>query len=346
MTRRERVWAALAGKSVDRPPVSFWGHFYHRESSARDLVDATLEFQREYDWDWIKLNPRKHYHVEPWGVSYRYSGKPNQKPALESCPVREAGDWAKIGAQPPAEGALREQIEAVRLLRAALPADVPLLETVFTPLAVLGEMVREPRELRDAMRTHPGLVRAALEAVTTTWEGYVARLLEAGADGIFLATVDWASEDLMSADAYRAWARATDLRVLAAAARAPFNVLHVCKRRNLLLALSDYPVAAFSWAATDPTNPALAVASEQLNGAVMGGLSQDGALQGATPDAVLEEYRMACDQTGGRRWLAAPGCSIPPGTPAANLRAVRDAVESTRLAAPRARELMRRHTPG
>ena len=337
MNRRDRVWAALAGQAVDRPPVSFWGHVYHRESSARDLVDATLEFQRDYDWDWVKLNPRKHYHVEPWGVSYRYTGKPNEKPVLEACPVHHAADWAKIGARPPHEGALGEQIEAVRLLRAALPADVPILETVFTPLAVLGEMVREPGELRDAMRTHPALVRAALEAVSATFEGYVARLLEAGADGIFLATVDWASEDLMSADTYRTWARPTDLRVLAAAAGARFNVLHVCKRRNLLLALSDYPVAAFSWAATDATNPALAVALSRLDRAVMGGIGPDGALQASSPRAVLEEYRAACEQTGGRRWLAAPGCAIPPGTPAANLRAVRDAVESTRLAAPRAR---------
>jgi hypothetical protein len=38
MTPRERVWAALRGEAVDRPPISFWGHFYHRESSARDLA--------------------------------------------------------------------------------------------------------------------------------------------------------------------------------------------------------------------------------------------------------------------------------------------------------------------
>jgi len=335
VNRRERVMAALAGTPVDRPPVSFWGHVYHRESSAHELVDATLELQRTYDWDWIKLNPRKHYHVEPWGVRYRYSGRPDEKPVLEAAAVTTPGDWSTIGPRAPDAGALGEQIEAVRLLRAALPADVPILETVFTPLAVLGEMVREPRELRAAMDSHPAAVRAALEAVTATFEAYVPRLLEAGADGLFLATVDWASEDLMSAESYRAWARDGDLRVLAAA-RAPFNVLHVCKRRNLLLALADYPVAAYSWAATDPTNPALDAARAHLDRAVMGGIGQDGALQQATPDAVLEEYRAAFERTGGRRWLVAPGCSIPPGTPAANLRALREAVESSRLAAPRA----------
>ena len=98
MTSRERVWAALRGEPVDRPPVSFWGHVYDRESSAEALVEATLDFQRELGWDWVKLNPRKHYHVEPWGVRYRYSGA--AKPTLESWPVHSPEDWGKITERP------------------------------------------------------------------------------------------------------------------------------------------------------------------------------------------------------------------------------------------------------
>jgi uroporphyrinogen decarboxylase len=333
MTSRERVWAALEGRTVDRPPVSFWGHFYHRESDAAELVEATLESWREYRWDWVKLNPRKHYHVEPWGVRYRYPGVPDVKPRLESWPVHAGGDWASVTPQPPTAGALGEQIEAVRLLRRALPSEVPLLETVFTPLAVLGEMVETPGELRAHLDSHPALVRAALEAVTVTYEPFVRELLRAGADGIYFATVDWASADLLTPAQYRAWARPFDLRVLAAAAGGPFNVLHVCKRRNLLFVFGDYPVAAFSWATTDPTNPTLREALGRLRAAVMGGISQDGALQADGPGAARAEYAAALAETGGRRWLAAPGCSIPPSTPAENLRAVRDAVASTRLPA-------------
>jgi uroporphyrinogen decarboxylase len=331
MTSRERVWAALEGRVVDRPPVSFWGHIYHRESSAADLVEATLESWREYRWDWVKLNPRKHYHVEPWGVRYRYPGAPNAKPSLESWPVHAPADWANVTPRPPAAGALGEQIEAVRLLRRALPADVPLVETVFTPLAVLGEMVETPGELRAHLDSHPGLVRAALEAVTSTYEPFVRELLRAGADGIYFATVDWASADLLTPAQYRDWARPFDLRVLAAVADAPFNVLHVCKRRNLLFELGDYPVAACSWATTEPTNPTLREALGRIRPAVMGGISQDGALQAPGTASVLAEYATALAETTGRRWLAAPGCSIPPGTPAENLHAVRDAIRSTRL---------------
>jgi len=333
MTSRERIMATLDGRAVDRPPVSFWGHVYHRECGAAELVEATLEAWREYRWDWVKLNPRKHYHVEPWGVSYRYPGVPDVKPELAAWPIHAGADWARITPRPPDQGALGEQLEAVRRLRRALPAEVPLIETVFTPLAVLGEMTATVGELRAHLDSHPDLVRGALEAVTATFVPFVRELLRAGADGIYLATVDWASADLLTPARYREWARPWDLRVLAAASGAPFNVLHVCKRRNLLFELGDYPVAAFSWATTDSTNPTLREALGRLGAAVMGGISQDDALQAGGPAAVLGEYGAALAETGGRRWLAAPGCSIPPTTPAGNLRAVRDAVAATRLAA-------------
>ena len=331
MNPRERVWAALRGEDVDRPPVSFWGHFYHRESSARELVEATIEHQREYGWDWLKLNPRKHYHVEPWGVTYRYTGRAADKPVLETWPVHQPGDWAAITPRPPDQGAFAEQIDAVALLRAEAGPDLPIVATVFMPLAVLGEMVAEPGELRLHMRTQPNAVRGALEAVTSTFERFVPRLLQAGADGIYFATTDWASRTLMSAADYREWARPHDLRVIETARGAPFNVLHVCKRINLLFELADYPVSAFSWDATDPTNPSLADGLARLPGAVMGGISQEDALRDADPERAVAEYRRALEQTGGRRWLVAPGCSIPPAVPAANLKAVRAAVESTRL---------------
>ena len=181
------------------------------------------------------------------------------------------------------------------------------------------------------MTTHTDLVRQALEAVTATFEGTIAELLRAGADGIYFATVDWASRDLMSSDDYRTWARPFDLRAFAAAASASFNVLHVCGSRNLLLDLADYPVHAFSWAATDPSNPSLAQALTKVRGAVMGGISQADSLLQRAPDQALAEYHAALEQTGGRRWMVAPGCSIPPTALEQNLRAVRDAVRATQL---------------
>src|SRR5689334_25434102 len=116
MTSRDRVLAAIRGEAVDRPPVSFWGHVYHRESSAKDLVDHTLERWQRFQWDWVKLNPRKHYHVEPWGVRYDYSRVPAHKPTVAEYPVKAPADWDRIEAKPHDQGALGEQLEAVSRL--------------------------------------------------------------------------------------------------------------------------------------------------------------------------------------------------------------------------------------
>jgi len=333
MNPRERVNAALVGGPVDRPPVSFWGHVYDRENSAADLVAATLDAHAKFGWDWIKLNPRKHYHVEPWGVRYRYDGA--NKPVLSEWPLKRPEDWRAITKQPHDGGALGEQIEAVRMLRARLPQDVPFIQTVFTPFAILGEITETPGELRAHIDSHPDLVRGALEAVTATFVPFVKAVLAAGADGIFFATVDWASREIMDAGKYRQWARPTDLELIAAARDARFNVLHVCRGQNLLAEVADYPVAAFSWAATDPTNPSLADALKMTRAAVMGGVSHEGPLQASDPSGAVEEVKHGFEQTGGQRWLVAPGCSIPPETPDANLHAVRAAVETAGTASER-----------
>ena len=326
MTPRARVWATLKGERTDRPPVSFWGHVYHRESTAHDLAEATLERQDRFQWDWVKLNPRKHYHSEDWGTRYRYSGRPDEKPRLEDWPVREARDWRRITSRPHDQGALGEQIDAVREVRSRLPREVPLIQTVFTPLAVLGEMVESPGVLKAHVQSHPEDVRSALEAVTRTFVRHVTAVLEAGAEGIYFATTSWGSRDWISAEEHRVWARPFDERVLAAAGGAPFNVLHVCKANNLLFEMADYPVQAFSYDANHPSNPSLAEALRRLPGAVMGGIPYEGVLQTPDHEGLLAELRRGWDQTQGHRWLVAPGCSIPPTTPVDNLHRVRDAV--------------------
>jgi len=274
----------------------------------------------------VKLNPRKHYHVEPWGVRYRYTGVPDEKPTVERWPVHEPADWNRIDEQPHDQGALGEQLEAVRSLREKLPADVPLLQTVFTPLAILAELTEPPEQLRDLIPREPKRVERALEAVTRTFERYVTAVMQAGADGLFLATVDWGSREFVTPESLRRWSRPYDLRLLAAAGASRYHTMHVCKGDALLYEFADYPVGAFSWDATAPGNPGLAEALTRLKGAVMGGIDHEGALQRGS-EAAIAAYRRALEATGGRRFLFAPGCSIPPQTPEATLTALREEVE-------------------
>jgi uroporphyrinogen decarboxylase len=65
--------------------------------------------------------------------------------------------------------------------------------------------------------------------------------------------------------------------------------------------------------------------------AVMGGVDERGTLLEGSTEEVRRQVREALAQTGGRRFLLAPGCSISPQTPPENLHA---AVKAVREAAP------------
>ena len=153
--------------------------------------------------------------------------------------------------------------------------------------------------------------------------------MEAGASGIFFATTGWASSDVLIEEQYRRFGRVFDLQVLEmAAGKAPFNVLHNCGEHIYFDLLADYPVEAMSWAATLPGNPTLGEGKEWTTRAVMGGVSEKTTLPDGTPEQVDAEVRAAIAETEGRRVLIAPGCSIPPRTPVANLEAAASAVRA------------------
>lgn len=326
-SRRDRVLASLAGDPVDRPPMSFWGHAYDRESSARDLAESTLEQHQRHDWDFVKLNPRGSYHGEPWGLSFEYPGGRAGKPQRTSFPLHTLDDARRLRPVAGDAGALGEQLEAIRLVRAGLPDDVLLVATVFSPLAIVTDLSESTAAVEQAIADEPGSVRAALEAVTETFEDFVPRALAAGADGIYFATVEWASaERPWTAAQYRAFTGPYDMRVLARAQGAVFNVLHVCRPRNFLPALADYPVAAVSWDATADGNLDLRAGQEIVRRAVIGGIGHDDALVAADDALALSQLERGFALTGGRRWIVAPGCSIHPNTPPERLDALRDAV--------------------
>jgi uroporphyrinogen decarboxylase len=327
MSKRERVRAALQGKPVDRPPISFWRHFLEKETSAVGLAEAMLGFQRTYDWDFMKVNPRACYHAEPWGCRFQFSGQPHIDPKLIEAAVKTPDDWRRIKPLSPTSGAFGEQLEALRLIREGLHGEVPFIETIFTPLSVAGRLVGSDDVMREHLSQYPERVHEALEAIAVTFERFAKACLEVGVDGLFYATTGWATYDRLTDGEYEEFGRPYDVRVLKAVEGAPFNVLHVCRSQNMLWKLMDYPAHAVNWATTDPTNPTLGEIWQRTHRPVIGGIDHIVTLRQGTPEAVGAEVQSAVGQTR-EGLLIGPGCSISPQTPEANLRAARATVDS------------------
>jgi uroporphyrinogen decarboxylase len=324
---RERLLAVAAGDSADRPPISFWRHFYTEENDPRALADALLGFHRDFGWDWIKLNPRASYHLEDWGYRFEPSTDPLAKPVPKFHPVSTAADWSRIEPLDPKAGVLGEHLQAIRHVVAGAGGD-PVLMTLFTPLSVAGDLVAADEVLLRHIHESPEAVKSALEAITQTFERFAAEVLNAGADGLFFATTQWASHARLTDAEYDVWGRPYDLRILAAASGARINLLHVCDRRNMLIHLADYPVQLLNWGFEDEGNLSLEAGVAHFDRGLVGGVSRKVDLLTSTPDEVYTKVADLKVRMAGYPWGCGPDCSIYPHSKVDNLRAVKAALDT------------------
>lgn len=324
MTKQERLRSALMGDPVDHPPVSMWGHDFLREWRPRDLVAATLDRYRKYDWDFIKLNPRATHFAEAWGNVYEQPTQQHQ-PQLLSHVVSDELDLETVEPVDPVTGVFGDHLYALRLLRDEVGDDVDILHTVFSPLSVTAQLCGSDARLQELAGESPAAVHRAIAAVGETLAGYAEAAFDAGATGIFFAPLRWASRDTASEDFYREFGRPYDLVLLDAMVDAQVTVLHVCRNNNMLRLLLDYPVDAFNWADHGEGNPTLREVKGWTAAAVMGGIDHT-SLRSMSPDEVRTQVRDAM-ASGTERLVVTGGCAIPPDTPDANLEA---AVETVR----------------
>jgi uroporphyrinogen decarboxylase len=309
--------------------VSAWWHDFPREWSAKELAATTLEAYRKYGWDFIKVNPRFCYYAEDWGAKYVMAADQESQPPLTEPGIKSPEDLSKIRPLEVKKGAYGEQIEGLKLIAKDLKDEAPFIQTVFTPLAVMSRITGSPKYVKKLMNESSHELTMALHAIAETLAAYSRACLNAGASGIFFATVEWGTADAISMEEYESFGRPFDLPVLEAAKDAPFNVLHVCRNRNHLQSMLDYPVAAFHWDAHGEGNPSLVQVAGITDKAVMGGVSHDRTMANPAPAEVAKEAERAIVETGGNRLLLAPGCSIEPTTPEVNLRALAQSVRRT-----------------
>ena len=320
--------AALHGQPVDRPPLSFWLHNFATENSAQGLADETLRLHDTFGWDFLKPQSRAQSFAEMWGLTYAPSQERATAYTVTKAPLATAADVAALRPADPRAGALGEQIEALRMIRARVGPDVPIIWTVFSPLMILPFLMRGGRaQALGLLRSNPLAVERGLGAISETLAGYAQDCLAAGADGLFYAT-NVATRPLITAADCRRFQRSFDLGVLTVVDRAPFNLLHVCGDDVWFDEFIDYPVTAYSWALL-PGNPSLKEGHRRTGRAVVGGLPAKPQIASMTAEALVARGSAAVAEMAGRWLLLGPDCSINPDTPEALLHAVGDATRSS-----------------
>jgi uroporphyrinogen decarboxylase len=237
--------------------------------------------------------------------------------------VQDADDWTRLAPLDVRGGVLGEQLAMIRQVRQAVGSEVPIIQTIFSPLTTAAK-IGDARVTADR-RAAPRQLRRALEVITATTRDFAHACLEAGADGFFFAT-QHASRDVLPRDEFEEWARPFDLQVLE-----PLSVLsrlvvvHAHGDHLFFDSVTRYPAQVLNWHDREG-GPTLREAQTLTDKCLGGGISRAGALVHGTPQQVQDEVRDAVAQTHGRHLFVMPGCVVPLSAPAANLRALRQAI--------------------
>jgi uroporphyrinogen decarboxylase len=309
LTKRERVWAAVHGEPVDRPPFFFWHHF-RPHNVPHALAQSTLDFFGRFDLDVYKIMPDMPY-------------------PFPQNSIRQPDDWDLIAPLQPTASNLGRMAQTTSLVRRAVGPDTPVVVTVYSPITEARRFAGGPDALRTHLRENPGPVQRALGVLAANLAAYCQALLDAGADGIYYAVQGIAGGWLSEAE-FREYARPYDLQVLNACSAGWLNVIHLHGGPDLMADLAlDYPGSVLSWE-DRLTGVRLADLRPKLAGkAAMGGIDERGAITTGDVAALTREMRDALDQTdGGRHFIMAPGCSVPDDIDEAHLTAARQAFDS------------------
>ncbi len=309
MTKTERVDRSLAGREVDRPPVSFWYHFGVQHAPGQRIAEVSLEFFRYYDLDWLKLM-NDYFYPMPAG----------------SMEISSARDLNRVTRFDPRDTAWAEQLKALSIVVQQLETAAYVIDTVFEPWQVLlRNLVGE--HLDELVEQAPQAVLDALDVITDNVIAYCRESLRLGSRGIFLSTFGSAKQ--VPRERYVKFAKPFVKRIFEAIRDAgPMNTAHVHDIGIYVDDALDFPVPILSYEDRHPSNPGIPQMRERFGGTIMGGLDKDRVTR-VTPAEAVRNAREGMRLGGRTRLLLAPGCSFPtwldPGTARALVEAVKQA---------------------
>lgn len=328
LSKRERLEKTIAGEATDRVAMALWRHWPGDDQRPADLVQACVDFQNQWDFDFIKVTPSSSYSVADYGVQDQWVGSLEGTREYTRRAVQRSLEWTELRVLDPHRGNLGQAGETMRQMKAAIKGDVPYIQTIFNPLAQ-AKNIAGNELLLSHIRTAPERLKTGLNIITENTLRFIDSLSQLGLAGIFYA-IQHASYSLLSRAEYEEFGRPYDLQILKALPKNWwFNMVHLHGDLPMFDLVADYPVQALNWHDQE-TEPDLATGKLKFKGAVCGGLGRWNTVHNDTPTAVREQARRAFELTNNRRLILSTGCVMMITSPTSNIRAARESVESTR----------------
>jgi len=330
MNKRERLERCLIGESTDRVPAFLWRHFPGDDQRASDLARSTVDFQRAFDWDIVKITPAKSFCVADYGVQDSWEGAIDGTRHQSKIPIERSLDWTTLRPLDPARGALGRHLEAVQGITDGLKTtddEAPIIQTIFSPLAQ-ARILAGHDTLIAHMRTQPERLHSGLSLLTESIMRFIDSLKRLPLAGIFYV-LDYADYALLSEAEYVAFGLPYDQKILGTLpSKWWLNINHLQGKLPMFKFAAQLPGQIMNWQDKNSDIP-LSMGKTLVEGAVCGGVAAWEHLHQATPTSVKQAVREAITETHGRRLIISVGGATLITSPLSNLRAVREAVEDS-----------------
>jgi uroporphyrinogen decarboxylase len=304
LSHRERMEKCLSGEITDQVPVALWRHFPVDDQRPETLAAAITNFQKNYDFDFIKVTPASSYCIKDWGVEDAWSGFYHGTRDYIKRRVHKLEDWQALKPLDPKSGNLGEMLSCLKILVNEFSPDTPVIQTIFSPLSQAKNLVG-PNQLLVHLREHPDAVFTGLQTITESTMRFIHEISLLGIDGIFYA-VQHAQTGLLSRDEFEQFGRNFDLDILNNLPEFFLNVAHLHGKNIMFDMVRDYPVHVLNWHDQE-TYPSLQQALTLFEGIVCGGLKQEETMVLGTPQQVQEERQAAIEATKGKRLILGTG---------------------------------------
>jgi uroporphyrinogen decarboxylase len=324
MNHRERIEATIARERSDRPAIALWRHFPVDDQDPSTLARSVIDLQQTFDFDLVKITPASSFCIKDWGAEDEWHGAVEGTREYTHRVIKQPADWEKLTPLDPGKGYLAAQLDCMRMIVDEIGAEVPVIQTVFSPLSQAKNLVGKDN-LALHVRKYPDQLKAGLETIAVSIRRFLEVSQATGIDGIFYA-VQHAQYGIYSEQEYDQFGTVFDQKALEPVHQFQVNMLHLHGRDVMFNRFLDYPFDIINWHDRE-SPPSLAEAHDIFSGALCGGLRRQETMLLGTPDQVKAEAEDAIQQTGGRGLILGTGCVMPTIVPRANIFAARQSVE-------------------
>lgn len=298
MNKKERVFACMDRKPVDRPPFAIWHHF--AETQGKECVAAHKRVFEETDVDILKLMADGFRDI---------SGDQT---------VSGPEDWDHIRVPQPGDAFFTQQLDRIRWGIEAIGDCAPVYHSVFSPYTLLH--LAWGKDLVDAHLKDPSArkhVMPVLNDLTQSLAYGIEEYMKTGASGLVI-TFTGAEEGVFTKEEHAQIIAPSDKAILERAnAIRDYNILHFCAwggRKNDLSFWKEYPGAMAQWESYTEDLSLEEGKQYFVNiRSILGGFqaSSDSLLMKGTEEEIKQHTRKLLDRIGTEGYMLGGGGGFP-----------------------------------